>query len=219
MNRKLPMTDRTQVRRKPERSDYDLKKIYEVIDNSLTAVIAFTDGDSVHAIPTLIWREQDHLFIHGSNASRLLAVLKNGAEVCVSISQVDGLVLARSALNHSVNYQSVCIYGMFTPVPETEKFSRLQYFLEHWLPGRWAHVRQPSAKELAITTILQIPILEAVFKGKNEGPRIDPIDQEVRVWAGVIPLERQWSEPIPLPGEEFADLPGKQVRPIVVYKN
>lgn len=212
MSYPLTMTDRTKVRRHPERSNYDCEAVYAVIDNALYGTIAFSDKGSTHAIPTIIWREDTHLYIHGSHGSRLLKTLQSGIQVCVAITQVDGMVLARSAIAHSMNYQSVCIYGMFTPVAESTKNAHLQWFLEHWMPERWQYVRQPTEQELAATAILSMPISEAVLKARQGGPKDYPSDMEQPVWAGVMPLEQRWLPPQQTAEQANADLPGRSIR-------
>lgn len=213
MTNKLPMTSRTQVRRHPERSDYDCDAVYAVIDNALCGTIAFSEGGSVHAIPTIIWRENNHLYIHGSNGSRLLKTLQSGAQVCVAITEVNGLVLARSAIAHSMNYKSVCLYGVFTRVEESTKSAHLQWFLEHWMPGRWQYVRVPDQQELAATTVLSMPITEAVLKTRQGDPKDYPFDIDQPVWAGVAPLVQRWLPPQQVAEQAEADLPGKSLRP------
>jgi nitroimidazol reductase NimA-like FMN-containing flavoprotein (pyridoxamine 5'-phosphate oxidase superfamily) len=194
MNEPFTITERTRVHRKPERSQYDAQTIYAVIDSAFFATIAFGDGKDVHAIPTAVWRHEDHLYIHGSKASRMLNELANGRQVCVSITHVDALVLARSVFAHSINYRSVCVYGVFSEVPVLEKEMQFQHFLEHWAPGRWNHARTPSEQELAATAMLRIPLTEAVFKGR-QGPVKDLAqDMNHPVWAGLAPLGRQWLE-------------------------
>src|SRR5262249_50698206 len=158
--------------RKKSRANYDQEAIFAAVDNALFCTIAFYDGASVHAIPTAIWREGEHLYIHGSNGSRLLKFLQTGAEVCVSLTNLHGLVLARSALHHSINYSSVCIYGVFESVAIEDKLARMKYFMEHWMPGRWQYVRPPNEKELASISILRIAIHEAVLKSR-QGPPAD----------------------------------------------
>lgn len=213
MNKQLKMTDRTRVRRKPDRAQYAVDEIYKVIDDAFIGAIAFHDGGSVHAIPTAIWRENDRLFIHGSNGSRLLKTLKEGAQVCVSITEIDGLVMARSAVAHSMNFRSVCIYGVFTAIEDSAaKNAALKYFLEHWMPGRWQYVREPSQQELAAVTVLSIPITEAVLKSRQGPPTDYPHDVEQQVWAGVAPLQRAGLPLEQVKEQNHADLPGKSVR-------
>ena len=135
MSDKLTKTARTQVHRKPDRSNYDRQTIYDVIDAAFYATIAFSDGKDAHAIPTAVWRHEDNLYIHGSKASRLLKELAAGRQACVSITHVDALVLARSVFAHSMNYRSVCIYGVFSEVAQSEKEVHFRHFLEHSGPG------------------------------------------------------------------------------------
>lgn len=212
MHKQLPMTDRTRVKRLSERASYDRAAIYAVLDEALFGTIAFSDGENVHAIPTAIWREDEYLFIHGSNGSRLLKFLQTGEQACVSITSIHGLVLARSAFNHSMNYDSVCIYGVFETVEESTKIQHMQYFLEHWMPGRWQHIRVPNKKELAATTVMRTPITEAVLKSRQGPPKDDKDDMEQQVWAGVIPLHLQWQTAQQVEEQKNLSLPGKSVR-------
>jgi len=214
MNKTAEMTSRTRVRRMSERANYDLTAIFATIDKALYGTIAFQDGEHIHAIPTAIWREDEHLYIHGSNGSRLLKVLQTGTQACVSITNMEGMVLARSAFHHSMNYTAVCIYGAFTVVPETEKNQHLQHFLEHWLPGRWQHVRAPDKTELAATTIMRIPLTEAVMKSRQGPPRDDLGDMDLPVWAGIMPLHLQWQTPQQVVEQQNQNLPGRAVRDI-----
>lgn len=213
MNKQLQMTERTRVRRKPDRAKYTVDEIYKVIDDAFIGTIAFNEGGNVHAIPTAIWREGDRLLIHGSNGSRLLKTLKEGAQACVSITEVDGLVMARSAVAHSMNFRSVCIYGIFTAIEDTSaKNAALKYFLEHWMPGRWQYVREPSQQELAAVTVLSIPITEAVLKSRQGPPTDYPHDLERPVWAGVAPVQQNWLPLEQAKEQNNADLPGRSVR-------
>lgn len=213
MNPTCTMTSRTRIRRVPQRANYDRETIYNIIDQAFVGTIAFYDGENIHAIPTAIWREGSQLYIHGSNGSRLLKHLQTGAEVCVSITNMHGLVLARSAFHHSMNYSSVCIYGSFAVAAEKDKNNHMQRFLEHWIPGRWQHVRQPNKNELAATTIMHISLEEAVAKLRQGGPADDPEDMNHPVWAGLIPLELTWQTPQQTPEQTNLDLPGKWETP------
>lgn len=212
MSHKLQMTPKTQVKRMKERASYDQATIFKMIDDTLFGTIAFTEGPHVHAIPTLLWREGEYLYIHGSNGSRLLKCLQIGNQVCVSISHVHGLVLARSAFHHSVNYASVCIYGTFEEVPASEKEHHMQQFLEHWMPGRWQHTRTPNKNELAATTIMRILITEAVLKSREGPPKDDESDLQQPVWAGVVPMRVQWQTPQQVADQQDPNLPGQNVR-------
>lgn len=215
MKQNLPITEKTRVRRMTERANYDSAAIHAVLDDSLFGTIAFSDGTHVHAIPTAIWREHKHLYIHGSNGSRLLKILGQGASVCVSVTNVQGLVLARSAFHHSMNYHSVCIYGVFESVDPATKAQHMQYFFEHWMPERWQHVRAPDKNELAATTILRIPITEAVLKCRQGPPKDDAADMEQPVWAGVVPLQMNWQAPQQAKEQNNVNLPGQAVRVFV----
>lgn len=208
MTQTLPITNRTKVKRMSARANYDQAAIYAALAQSPFTTIAFYDGTNVNAIPTAIWREENHLYIHGSTGSRLINFLQTGAQVCVSVTHMQGLVLARSAFKHSMNYTSVCIYGAFEAVDEDAKKQHMQRFMEHWMPNRWQFVRQPDKNELATVTILRIPIVEAVLKSR-QGPPVDKdTDMEYPVWAGVIPLHLQWQTPQQVPEQQNQDLPG-----------
>ncbi|HVV68646.1 MAG TPA: pyridoxamine 5'-phosphate oxidase family protein [Gammaproteobacteria bacterium] len=212
MHQKQPPSERTRIKRVSERANYDLAAIHAVLDEAFFGTIAFNDGVSVHAIPTAIWREGEYLYIHGSNGSRLLKCLQTGAEVCVAVTHIHGLVLARSAFHHSMNYSSVCIYGVFEKVADAEKMQHMQRFLEHWMPGRWQHTRLPDKNELAATTIMRVSIVEAAAKSRQGSPKDDGIDMEQAVWAGVVPLRLQWQAPEQEAIQQGADLPGLSVR-------
>lgn len=212
MQQELPVTARTRVKRHGERANYEKIAIYNVIDQAFSGTIAFNDHENTHAIPTAIWREADYLYIHGSNGSRLIKCLKAGVQACVSITNIHGLVLARTAFTHSMNYSSVSIYGSFEIVAEENKSTHMQRFLEHWLPGRWQHVRPPNQKELAATTILRISINEAVMKSR-QGPPVDNVtDMDQPVWAGVVPLSLQWETPKQAVEQINSELPGQVLK-------
>lgn len=208
----LAMSEKTQVKRHKNRADYDQEKIFAILDDALFGTIAFVEGNTIHAIPMLVWREEEYLYIHGSNGSRLVKMLQLKQQVCVSITHLQGLVLARAAPPHSLNYSSVCIYGVFETVAAENKNEHMKYFFEHWIPGRWQHIRPPNKKDLAATTILRIPIIEAVLKSRQGPPKDSEGDMQQPVWAGVIPLALQWGKPQQVVEQENGDLPGKTVR-------
>ncbi len=209
MHKNLTMTKRTQVKRLKERASYDSEKIHDVIDKALFATIAFYDDNHVHAIPMAVWRENNHLYIHGSTGSRLMRSLQSGKQTCITITHIDGLVLARSALHHSMNYRSVCIYGNFEAVAEENKLKHMERFLEHWVPDRWQYVRLPTKKELSATMILHMPIHEAAFKSRQGPPTDSPEDMEHPVWAGVVPIQEEWKKPEQVVEQNDPNLPGK----------
>ena len=183
-----PPTDRTRVNRVARRGHYDAATLHTILDAAYVCHIAFADEHGVHCIPTACWREGDHLYIHGSNGSRMLKLAASGAQVCVTITHIDGLVLARSAFNHSMNYRSAVIYGAFDVVPDAQKPAVLDTFMEALAPGRSQQARPGNAKELAATTVLRIPLIEAACKVRTGGPKDDAEDLDLPVWAGVLPM-------------------------------
>jgi nitroimidazol reductase NimA-like FMN-containing flavoprotein (pyridoxamine 5'-phosphate oxidase superfamily) len=198
---------RTEVRRKPQRGHYDSTTIEAIVDAAFLCHIAFTDQGCTHCLPTACWRDGEFLYIHGANNSRLTNALLAG-ECSVCISHLDGLVMARSAFRHSMNYRSVVIYGQFVTVDaEKDKKIAMTAFLEHISPGRIAVVRTPSAAELSGTRILRIPLAEAAAKIRNWGVEDNAEDMNIPVWAGVIPLTTQAGTPQPEPGSASYPLP------------
>ncbi|WP_426395642.1 pyridoxamine 5'-phosphate oxidase family protein [Ralstonia sp. R-29] len=181
-------TDRTRVRRVAHRAHYDRTTLHAILDEAYVCHIAFADEHGVHCIPTACWREGNHLYIHGSNGSRMLKLAASGAQVCVTVTHLDGLVLARSAFNHSMNYRSAVIYGAFEVVPDEQKPAVLDAFMEVLAPGRSRQARPGNAKELAATTVLRIPLDEAACKVRVGGPKDDAEDLDLPVWAGVLPM-------------------------------
>lgn len=179
---------RTRVRRVAQRGHYDRDTLHAILDAARICHVAFVDGHGVHCIPTACWRDADHLYIHGSNGSRMLQLAGSGAQVCVTITHLDGLVLARSAFHHSMNYRSAVIYGAFELVEEADKAAALDAFMESLVPGRAAEVRRGDAQELAATTILRLALDEAACKVRTGGPKDDADDMGLAVWAGVLPM-------------------------------
>jgi hypothetical protein len=191
-------TERTQVRRLPKRAVYDREMVYRILDEGLVCHIAFVAEGKPVVIPIGYGRKGDTLYVHGSPASRMLRALGKGADVCVTVTLVDGLVLARSAFHHSMNYRSVVIFGKATLLEDRAgKWEALQAFTEHVAPGRWQEVRQPSEKELQSTTVLAIPLNEVSAKVRTGPPLDDEEDYALSVWAGVLPLELTPATPIP----------------------
>lgn len=191
-----PPSPRTAIRRKPDRGHYDATSIHAIVDAALICQIAFNSGGNVHCLPTACWREGDHLYIHGANNSRLIAALLAG-ECSVCITHLDGLVLARSAFHHSMNFRSVVIYGQFAAVDQADDKARaMATFLEHVSPGRNAHVRPASAAELAGTRILRLALHEAAAKIRNWGVEDAEEDMNIPVWAGVVPFSPQAGVPL-----------------------
>ena len=179
---------RTRIRRKAERADYDTEAIAAIVDAAVICSVAFQIDGAVHAIPTIHWRDGEHLYIHGAKASRMLKALTEG-EACITIALADGLVLARSAMHHSMNYRSVVIYGRFELVTDpVEKQRSLQALIDGLYPGRWDTLRPINDKELNATSVLRIPLSEASAKARDGGVKDDDEDLAWPVWAGVIPL-------------------------------
>ena len=199
MSQQLTPTQRTQIKRLPKRANYETQTIYNILDEALICHIGFTINNQPYVIPTTYGRVEDKLYIHGSPASRMLRSLNQGIEVCVTVTLLDGLVLARSAFHHSMNYRSVVIFGTATLINNTEeKMEALRAFTEHIIPKRWQEIRQPSKQELQGTMILSLPLTEASAKVRTGNPVDDETDYDLPVWAGVLPLQM-------LPGKAIAD--------------
>ncbi|GAB3267463.1 pyridoxamine 5'-phosphate oxidase family protein [Chitinimonas naiadis] len=190
-------TDLTRIRRIANYANYDRPTVQAIIDAGWICQIAFAVDGQAHCLPTAHWRVGDTLYIHGSNGSRLLKALANGAAACVCIAHVDGLVLARSAFNHSMNYRSVMIYGQFRVVnDDAEKWQSLDTFMDKIEPGRRHQVRGADANEFAATTVLALEIVQAVAKIRTGPPEDDEADLGIDVWAGEWPIETRFGTPI-----------------------
>ena len=191
-------TERTQVKRLPKRGHYDRETVYGILDAGFVCHVGFSVDSQPYVIPTNYGRTGDMLYIHGSAASRMLKTLSGGVPVCITVTHVDGLVLARSAFHHSVNYRSVVILGTARLVEQpAEKMEALRLFTEHVMKGRWDDVRQPTEQELKATTVLAIPLEEVSAKVRTGGPVDEEVDYSLPVWAGVLPLETVAKEPVP----------------------
>lgn len=191
-------TERTQVKRLPKRGHYDRETVYGILDTGFVCHVGFNAEGQPYVIPTNYGRAGDILYLHGSAASRMLKTLSAGVPVCVTVTLVDGLVLARSAFHHSVNYRSVVIVGTARLVDDpAEKMEALRVFTEHIMKGRWDEVRQPSEQELKATTVLALRLEEVSAKVRTGGPVDDEADYALSVWAGVLPLEMVVREPVP----------------------
>ena len=184
-----PPTDRTRVRRLPERGAYDQTTIYSILDEGLICHVGIVvDGRPV-VIPMAYARAGDKLVIHGFGGSRLMNALKNGADVCVEVTHLDALVLARSAFHHSMNYRSVIVFGRATTIEgDDAKNAAFHEFFEHLMPGRWDDVRKPNAKELAQTAVIELSLAEASAKIRTGPPGDDDEDYGLPIWAGLLPL-------------------------------
>jgi uncharacterized protein len=188
---------RTRLVREPQRAVYDRDAINAILDEAFICHVGFVTDGQPFVIPTGFGRSGDHLYIHGSAASRMLRNLDQGISVCVTVTLLDGLVLARSIFNHSMNYRSVVVLGTAVIVSDpAEKLEALRLLSEHILPGRWAESRFPNEKELKATTVLKLPISEASAKVRSGPPIDDDEDYAFQTWAGVIPLTIAVGAPI-----------------------
>ncbi|HEV7680533.1 MAG TPA: pyridoxamine 5'-phosphate oxidase family protein [Pyrinomonadaceae bacterium] len=193
----FPQTERTTLKRLPKRAVYDRELVYEILAEGFICHVGFSVDNRPFVIPTGYARIADQLFIHGSQVSRMLRTLSTGIDVCVTVTLVDGLVLARSAFHHSINYRSVVMFGRAALVEDREaKLAALFAFSEQVIPGRWDDVRQPTEQELKATTVLSLPLVEVSAKVRTGPPIDDDEDYALNVWAGVLPLKIAAGAPI-----------------------
>lgn len=193
--------------RHPERGVSDRVVIDAILDSQRICHLAFTLDGWPYAVPTIHARDGDRLLVHGSTLSRMLVTLAAATPVCVTVTAVDGIVAARSAFNHSLNYRSVMVFGRATAIEESEeKLHALRLIVDHVLPGRWDEVRTPSRNELRATQVVWLP-LDRVTAKVRSGPSVDaPADRTARVWSGVVPLMEALGTPVLVP-DDVADLP------------
>ena len=197
MSQPFTPTPRTRVVRESDRGVYDRETVYSILDEGFLCHVGFLADGQPFVIPTSYGRKDANLYIHGSAASRMLRQIKEGLPVCVTVTLLDGLVLARSVFNHSMNYRSVVILGMAKLVDDPEeKIQALHALSEHILPGRWADARQPNERELKATSVLRVPIEEFSAKVRTGPPIDDEEDYAFPTWAGVIPLTVATGAPI-----------------------
>jgi len=190
-------TGRTTLRRLPQRAEYGREAVYQILDEAFVCHVGFVSGGSPFVIPTAYGRAGDVLYLHGARASRMLKELARGPEVCVTVTLLDGLVLARSAFHHSINYRSVVVLGRAEVVEDpSEKMEALRLFTEHIVRGRWDEVREPSPQEMNATLVLRLPLAEASAKVRTGPPVDDEEDMTWPVWAGELPLRLVASEPV-----------------------
>lgn len=197
MSERFPVTERTRVVREANRAAYDRETIYKILDEGFVCHVGFASEGQPFVIPTLYARVGDDLYFHGSAASRMLRGLSGGLPVCITVTLTDGLVLARSVFNHSMNYRSVVALGHATLTGDSEeKLRALQAFTEKLIPGRWHDARQPNEKELKATSILKLPLTEVSAKVRTGGVEDDAEDYSFPVWAGIIPLRTVADPPV-----------------------
>lgn len=194
---RLDPTDRTRLRRKPERGAYDRATIDAILDEGFVCHLAVAAGGHPRTIPTVYGRDGDRVYVHGSAGNRVLRAIRDGAEVCLCVTLVDGLVLARSAFHTSVNYRSVILYGRGQEVTDPEeKMQAMHTILEHVVPGRWEEVREPSREELLQTLVVAFGIVEASAKVRIGPPVEEDEDYALDCWAGVVPLALASGAPV-----------------------
>jgi uncharacterized protein len=196
-NRRLAPSDRVRVKRVHERGRYDAETIHPILDAMPVCSVGYVFEGSPYVTPTLQWREGDHLYWHGSSASRMLEAVE-AAEACVTVTLIDGFVLARSAFHHSANYRSVMVLGTARKITDNdEKEARLRVFVDTLFPGRWDILRPMNAKEFKATTVMSLPLSEASAKVRTGPPKDDEEDYSLPIWAGVLPIHMQIGMPIP----------------------
>ena len=196
----LTPTERTALRRAPQRGSFERERLEAILDEALVCHVGLAGEHGPVVIPMSYARAGDRLYLHGSSASRLLRSLRDGVEACVTVTLLDGLVLARSAFHHSVNYRSAVVFGTARELTDAEeKLAALRAIVEHVVPGRWDDTRGPSAKELARTLVLALPLDEASVKVRTGPPVDDDEDRELDHWAGVIPLCLEAAAPVRAP--------------------
>jgi hypothetical protein len=191
-------TERTRVKRNPGRGAYDRDTVYAILDAGVLCHVGYAIDGHPYVTSTAYWREGDCVYWHGSAASRMLRRQAEGVPVCFTVAHFDGVVMARSAFHHSMNYRSVTAYGRSEPIlDEGEKRRQLWLFMERLAPGRWDAVREPTERELRLTTLMSLKLEEVVAKTRSGPPVDDEADYALPVWAGVVPLARTTGEPIP----------------------
>lgn len=192
----MSQSKRSIIKSRPSRAIYDKKEIYKIIDNNSVCHIAFIHNDLPVVIPTSYGRIGNFLYIHGAPVSRMMTELEKGVNICVSIARETGLVIARSSTHHSINYESIVVFGKGKLVPEDKKLMALKSILDNMVTGRWEEVREPSEKELEVTKVIAISLDEATGKRRDEGVVDNKTDMDAPVWAGIIPKNETLGKPI-----------------------
>jgi uncharacterized protein len=192
----MQKTPKTTVKRAPKRGIYNAKEIYEILDNDFLCHVALVHNGAPVVIPTLYGREDDCIYIHGASVSRLITETEKGIDVSVSVTTVKGLVLARSAFHHSMNYESVVLFGKGVPVPKEDKLHALKVISDHVIKHRWEEVRLPNKTEMKATMVIKIQIAEASGKRREGKPIDEKADYDLDIWAGVVPVETRYGSPI-----------------------
>ncbi|GAB4253456.1 MAG: pyridoxamine 5'-phosphate oxidase family protein [Saprospiraceae bacterium] len=199
-----PTNDRNKVKRLPKRGHYDQETIFGILDDAFLCHVGFEIAGQPYVIPTAYGRDGEVLYLHGSSKSRMIQHLATGAPLCLTVTHLDGLVLARSAFHHSMNYRSAVIFGTATLVEGEEKMHALEVISEQILKGRWAEVRQPNPTEIKATSVLRITIEQASAKIRTGPPGDEAEDYALPIWAGVVPAELTFQDPLPDPAMDQA---------------
>lgn len=219
MSTSLSPTERTRVRRQPERARSDRADLYAVLDEALVCHLGVVVDGYPAVLPTLCARADDTLYIHGSSGSRTIRAAAD-SPVCVTVTHLDGLVLARSVFHHSANYRSAVIYGVTRLIADSEeKLAGLRAVTEHLAPGQWDAARRPNRKELAATSVLALPLGEASVKVRSGPPGDEPEDMVRDTWSGVLPARMVWGEPVPDPTLRPGTPLPEHVRDLVSARN
>ena len=217
MSDHFPKTDLNQVRRVPKRGSYDKETVYDIIDTSLTCHVGLIQDGQPIVIPTILARDEDQLLLHGASTSRLMRYAASGEPLCITVTHVDGLVLARSVFHHSMNYRSVVVFGSGELIDEpTAKMNAMYRFTEKLIPGRWDDARQPNEVELKATSIVSVSLDSGSSKVRVGAPVDDEEDYALPVWAGVLPMRTVFGEldadealpaniPVPAYLQDYAD--------------
>jgi uncharacterized protein len=190
-----PASPLSRVKRVPARARYDADTVHAILDAGMVGHAGFVVNGRAFVIPMLYGRDGSTVYLHGSVASRLQRTLATGIDLCLTVTLVDGLVMARSAFHHSMNYRSVVVFGVATRVDGDEQLHGLRVLSEHLTPGRWEEVRAPSGAELKVTSVLRLDIQEGSAKIRSGGPVDDEEDMALPVWAGVLPCPTAWGAP------------------------
>jgi len=199
---------RSQVKRIPKRGHYDEKTLFEILDDGFICHVGFSIEGQPFVIPTLYGRDGNRVYLHGASTSRMLKSLEKGISVCITVTHIDALVLARSAFHHSMNYRSAVVFGKATKVSDEEKEKVLKIISDQVIPGRWEEVRSPNQKELKATTVLELTIDEASSKIRTGPPGDEKEDLELGIWAGLVPMTTSFGNPLAdefVKGEETPD--------------
>jgi uncharacterized protein len=199
---------RTTLRRLPTRGSHDRRDLDAILDEGLVCHVGFVDGGLPVVVPTGFARDGDRLLLHGSRASRMMQALAGGADLCVTVTLLDGLVLARSAFHHSMNYRSAVLFGRARAIADSEaKWEALRRYVERLVPGRWDSLRAMNATEMAATAVVEFPIGEFSVKSRSGPPKDDAEDADFPVWAGVVPLRLEAAPPLQDPAQKAMPIP------------